>query len=167
MTEASDTSIVKQISHELLKHQFHCVVAESCTGGKLSAALTDMAGSSQWFDRGFVTYSNESKQQLLGVSEHVLASFGAVSEETVCAMVTGALSVTDATVSIAVSGIAGPSGGTKTKPVGTVWIAWGLKNDSPLTRCYHFSGDRSSIRDAAVLAALEGLLQILLEYKIR
>ncbi len=154
-------SLLMHVSDVLLKQRLRCVVAESCTGGKLSAALTDRAGSSQWFDRGFVTYSNASKQQLLGVSEPLLTSFGAVSEETVCAMVTGALANSDANIGIAVSGIAGPGGGSQIKPVGTVWIAWGIQHFPPEARCYHFSGDRASIRAAAVVAALEGMLTLL------
>ena len=136
--------------------------AESCTGGWISQSLTALAGSSNWFDTGFVTYSNDAKQKLLEVP----ASFfefdgpGAVSEETVLAMTQGALNNSRANVAVAVSGIAGPDGGTDEKPVGTVWIAWQWEAKS-LARCFQFSGDREAVRLATVIAALEGTLSLL------
>lgn len=151
--------LVNQLAKTLLQHQWHCVVAESCTGGALAAAMTEVAGSSQWFERGFVTYSNESKMELLGVSEDVISSYGAVSEETVCAMAQGALHASHAEVSVAISGVAGPGGGSLDKPVGTVWIAWASKISLPHAQCYVFKGDRHSIRQQAVQVALEGLIE--------
>ena len=120
----SSYSRANQLGKILLKRHLQCVVAESCTGGGVAAAVTDIPGSSQWFDRGFVTYSNASKQQMLGVPESMIASEGAVSEAVVRAMAEGALAASAAHVSVAISGIAGPDGGTLEKPVGTVWFAW-------------------------------------------
>lgn len=153
--------VAEQFGHFLRKHNLRCVVAESCTGGALAASITDIPGSSQWFDRGFVTYTNEAKHELLSVPKQVIASFGAVSEPVVQAMAIGALAASHADISIAVSGIAGPSGGTKDKPVGTVWIAWVLKNQSKWTQQFLFSGDRQAIRQQAVLAGLNGVIQSL------
>ena len=136
--------------------------AESCTGGWIAQALTALAGSSNWFDSGFVTYSNDSKQRLLDVPEvnFEIDGPGAVSEETVLAMTQGALSNSRANVAVAVSGIAGPDGGSDEKPVGTVWIAWQWETKS-LARCFQFSGDREAVRLATVIAALEGTLSLL------
>lgn len=131
--------------------------AESCTGGGIAAALTDVAGSSAWFDRGFVSYSNLAKQDMLGVSPDTLARCGAVSRETVTEMATGALARSRAQLGVAVSGIAGPGGGTPDKPVGTVWIAWARGAEVWATR-EHFEGDRAQVRAATVDAALKGLL---------
>lgn len=135
--------------------------AESCTGGWICETVTMVAGSSAWFDRGFVTYSNAAKQEMLGVSADVLERHGAVSEATVLAMVDGALANSAAGVALAVSGIAGPGGGTPGKPVGTVCIAWGDRSARRLARTFRFPGDREAVRRAAVIAALEGLLAFL------
>ena len=132
--------------------------AESCTGGMIAAACTDLAGSSQWFDRGFVTYSNEAKQDLLGVTEETLLRQGAVSAATVAQMAQGALARSKATIVVAVSGIAGPGGGTVEKPVGTVWLAWASDDFGHRTRHFLFSGDRADIREQAVTEALRGLI---------
>jgi nicotinamide-nucleotide amidase len=134
--------------------------AESCTGGLLCAALTETAGSSQWFERGFVTYSNRAKEEMLGVPEEVLESFGAVSQQAAQAMAQGALRNSRAQVSLAITGIAGPGGGSETKPVGMVCFAWALSHIS-LIETKHFSGGRESVRLAAAEHALRGVIKIL------
>jgi len=134
--------------------------AESCTGGGLSYWLTSVPGSSDWFERGFVTYSNNAKIEVLGVSPETLDQFGAVSEEVANEMADGALNFSQADISIAITGIAGPDGGTTEKPVGTVWLAWS-HSMTTLTKDYHFTGDRQSIRQQAMEQALSVLLAIL------
>lgn len=134
------------------------VTAESCTGGGLGYVLTSFPGSSAWYDRGFITYSNESKSQLLDVSELTLAKHGAVSEATAREMAEGALKKSEATISIAITGIAGPDGGSDDKPVGTVWIAWAKTNTPCTAECYHFSGERDMIRKQSIVKALEKLV---------
>ncbi len=133
--------------------------AESCTGGGVAQALTAIAGSSAWFDRGFVTYSNVSKTEMLGVPPQLIEQQGAVSEAVVRAMTQGALAASAADWVIAISGIAGPGGGTAEKPVGTVWLAWQQKGGVSSAECAHFQGDRTLIRDQAVKRALEGLIE--------
>jgi nicotinamide-nucleotide amidase len=138
------------------------VTAESCTGGWIAKALTDIAGSSQWFTEGFVTYSNESKVKRLGVPRAVLNRDGAVSEATVRAMAIGALRHTEAQVAVAVTGIAGPGGAVPGKPVGTVWIGWAVRRGRHLevdVELKHFRGDRDAVRRKTVRVALEGLLR--------
>lgn len=135
--------------------------AESCTGGGVAQAITEVAGSSVWFERGFVTYSNMSKRQMLGVEEQTLSQFGAVSESVVREMVEGALAHSAAQVALAVSGIAGPEGGTPDKPVGTVWFAWGMKHSATHARRHQFSGNRSEVRAQAVRIALQGVIDLL------
>lgn len=135
-------------------------IAESCTGGWIAKVATDVPGSSGWFDRGFVTYSNAAKSDLLGVQQSTIAHHGAVSAEVVAEMVTGALQRSPADVVVAVSGIAGPDGGTPDKPVGTVYLAWALR-DGPLhTERQRFPGNRDAVRLQAVAAALQGLLDV-------
>ena len=151
--------LADKLGQVLLKRKLRCAVAESCTGGGLAAAITDIAGSSQWFDRGFVTYTNEAKQEVLAVPKNVIHSQGAVSEATVRAMAHGTISASDAEVSVAISGIAGPSGGSPEKPVGTVWIAWAGDLQPTHAQCYLFKGDRIAIRQQAVQVALEGLIK--------
>jgi nicotinamide-nucleotide amidase len=131
--------------------------AESCTGGWIGQALTMVPGSSKWFDRGFVTYTNEAKQEMLGVTADTLKKYGAVSEQAVIEMARGALARSRAQVVVAVSGIAGPSGGSKNKPVGTVCLAWGRAGEEPAAKTVHFQGDRDAVRRQTVIAALEGL----------
>jgi len=133
--------------------------AESCTGGLVAGAITDIAGSSAWFDRGFVTYSNEAKVDLLGVRPQTLARFGAVSEPTAREMVAGALGRSGADIAVAVTGVAGPAGGTAEKPVGLVWLAWGVRGGDVEVASRHFPGDRAAVRDATVAFALEGLIE--------
>ncbi len=145
------------LGKKLSQRQFFCTVAESCTGGGLAAAITEVEGCSQWFDCGFVTYSNASKQRL-GVPIELLNEYGAVSKEVVAAMAQMALNTTASNVSIAVSGIAGPGGGTPQKPVGTVWIAW-ANHASVSCECFCFTGNRFMIRQQAIQAALLGLIR--------
>lgn len=155
-------ALAKKIGERLLARKLLLAAAESCTGGWVAEAVTAVAGSSAWFDCGFVTYSNEAKQRLLDVPANLLefGGPGAVSEETVLAMTAGAIANSRARVAVAVSGIAGPDGGSAEKPVGTVWIAWQWERRR-LAREFHFGGDRTAVREAAVLAALEGLLRLL------
>jgi nicotinamide-nucleotide amidase len=136
--------------------------AESCTGGLIAAHCTELAGSSAWFDRGFVTYSNEAKTEQLGVSAQLIARHGAVSEEVVRAMASGALAHSRADIAVAVTGVAGPSGGSEAKPVGTVWLAWAERGARPENVTVHaqrmwFPGDRRAVRGATVAHALAGV----------
>ncbi len=135
------------------------VTAESCTGGWAGEAVTAIPGSSQWYDRGFITYTNESKQEMLGVSADTLARCGAVSEEVVREMVAGALKNSRAHVALAISGVAGPGGGSPEKPVGTVWLAGGRKDGPVASEKRFFAGDRREIRRQSVEAALRGVLE--------
>ena len=135
-------------------------IAESCTGGWIAKIITDVPGSSGWFDRGFVTYSNAAKTDLLGVREATITQHGAVSAEVVAEMAAGALERSPADLVIAVSGIAGPEGGTPDKPVGTVYLAWALRGGPVQTEIRHFSGNRDEVRLEAVAAALQGVLDV-------
>jgi len=137
------------------------VTAESCTGGWVSQVITSSPGSSHWFDRGFVVYTNVAKREMLDVSTDVLARFGAVSEQTVRAMAEGALRHSRAQFSLAISGIAGPGGGTEEKPVGTVWFAWAGRNRETRTQKQQFSGDRQQVRAQAVETSLRGMLEFI------
>ena len=150
--------MVAELAAHLRRRGWWLACAESCTGGGIAAALTELAGSSAWFECGYVTYSNRAKQEMLGVSEQTLARHGAVSRETVLEMATGALLRSHVQLSVAVSGIAGPGGGTPEKPVGTVWFAWATQ-DTAVADCRVFPGDRAQVRVAAVDAALQGLLE--------
>jgi nicotinamide-nucleotide amidase len=148
---------VKQLATALVDRGWMLATAESCTGGMVAAACTELAGSSDWFERGFVTYSNEAKTELLGVDAVLIASHGAVSEVVARAMAFGAIRHSRARVSVAVTGIAGPSGGSKDKPVGTVWF--GFMIDGRLTsETKRFDGDRAAVRAATVEYAFDGLL---------
>ena len=144
----------------LLKRQWMLATAESCTGGLIAATCTDLAGSSAWFERGFVTYANAAKSELLGVDAALIAQHGAVSEPVVRAMVQGALAHAHAQVALAVTGVAGPSGGSPEKPVGTVWLAWATPNQVTTEHC-HFRGDRAAVRQATVRHALARLVEII------
>jgi len=155
------TLLPLRLGQELARRGKRLAVAESCTGGWIAKVLTDLSGSSAWFDRGYVTYSNEAKQEMLGVDGEIIRARGAVSEETVLAMASGVLNHCRADLSVAVSGIAGPSGGSPEKPVGTVWLAWADRNGRLTARREQFSGDRESIRAQAVVAALQGLFDLL------
>jgi len=147
---------------ELLKlHGMMLATAESCTGGGVAQAITDVAGSSKWFERGFVTYSNLSKQQMLGVREATIKQHGAVSEMSVREMVAGALLHSAAQVALSVSGIAGPDGGTADKPVGTVWFAWGIKGGETRVQRHQLGGSRTEVREQAVHISLQGVINLL------
>ena len=156
MTDMS--ALAEQVGEALLESGWALATAESCTGGWVAKLVTDIAGSSQWFDRGFITYSNAAKQDMLGVSGTTLEAEGAVSEATVAAMVSGALERSLADVALAISGIAGPGGERPGKPVGTVCFAWQLQGQPPRIETQHFSGDRNNVRQQAVLHALQVLL---------
>jgi nicotinamide-nucleotide amidase len=150
-----------RVGRHLLAERLALTTAESCTGGWIAKALTDIAGSSQWFVEGFVTYSDEAKVQRLGVSRSVLKRDGAVSEAVVRAMAIGALKRAGAQRSVAVTGIAGPGGAVPGKPVGTVWLGWAERRGrgiSVAVRLKHFRGDRDAVRRKTVRLALEGLL---------
>ena len=140
--------------------------AESCTGGMIAARCTDLAGSSQWFERGIVSYSNAAKSELLGVPESMIIQHGAVSEAVACAMAQGAVQHAHAQVSVAVTGVAGPSGGSLDKPVGTVWFAWCVNGHTSSER-QMFDGTRAQVREATVEHALRGLLQRLLNPSVQ
>lgn len=150
-----------QISLLLLQRRHLLATAESCTGGMIAAACTDLAGSSQWFERGFVTYSNAAKTDMLGVPATLIEQDGAVSEAVAEAMANGAITHSQAHVSLAVTGVAGPTGGSEAKPVGTVWFAWCV-NGQTHSEMQHFAGDRAAIRAATVRYALQRLLGFLL-----
>jgi nicotinamide-nucleotide amidase len=150
-----------QVGAALKTHDMMLTTAESCTGGGVAQAITEVAGSSAWFERGFVTYSNLSKQQMLGVSEVTLKQHGAVSEAVVREMVAGALANSVSDIALSVSGIAGPDGGTAEKPVGTVWFAWGIKHGVTIAQRYLLQGNRAEVRAQAVNIALQGVLDLL------
>jgi len=149
------------VANLLLANGWFLSTAESCTGGLIAAACTDLAGSSAWFERGFVTYSNAAKIELLGVNAALIDTHGAVSEPVARAMATGALQHSHAQVAIAVTGVAGPSGGSADKPVGTVWFGFAF-GSSVATEMHHFEGDRAAVRQAAVQQALTRLAELIL-----
>ena len=156
-------SLARRAGARLKKRGLMLATAESCTGGWIAQAVTAIAGSSDWFERGFVTYSNQAKRELLGVSARTLSRHGAVSEATAREMAAGALARSRAQVAIAVTGIAGPGGGTRSKPVGTVCFAWSLKRRAPESVVRRFPGSREGIRRQSVAFALRGLLERLEE----
>jgi nicotinamide-nucleotide amidase len=153
--------LAQRIAERLLARGALLATAESCTGGWAAQALTALAGSSNWFERGFVTYSNAAKEEMLGVRPETLARHGAVSEETAREMAFGALGHSRAVVALAITGIAGPSGGTRDKPVGMVCFAWALKGSPPRSETRHFAGDREAVRRQSVERALAGVLELL------
>ena len=156
-TDAELGVLAHTTGERLLASRQMLVTAESCTGGWIAKAVTDVAGSSAWFDCGMAVYSYEAKQAMLGVTPHTLEVHGAVSRETVVEMVSGALVHSGATIAVAVTGIAGPGGGTEDKPVGTVWVAWKRRGGYPRAEVFHFEGDRDAVRRQTVAAALRGL----------
>lgn len=158
-TDSDTQTLAIELGRALLARRRRVTVAESCTGGLVAGAITSVAGSSDWFEVGYITYSNAAKVALLGVPEATLAAHGAVSEETARAMAEGALSKSGADLAVAVTGIAGPSGGTPSKPVGTVCFAWAVKEGGVESATYRFDGDRAVVRAASVRCALEGLLR--------
>jgi nicotinamide-nucleotide amidase len=151
-------AILTQISAQLLTRGWMLATAESCTGGMIAAACTDLAGSSQWFERGFVTYSNAAKTELLGVPAALIAQHGAVSEPVARAMATGAVARSHAQVAVAVTGVAGPTGGSADKPVGMVWFGWST-DGVVTTEMRRFAGDRAAVRQATLAHALRGVVQ--------
>ncbi len=164
MNSSSMEAIDKLSAHcaERLRQQgLRLVVAESCTGGWLAKVLTDLPGSSEWFDRGYVTYSNAAKQSMLGVREATLVAHGAVSEQTVAEMSAGALHESGADLALAVSGIAGPGGGSAGKPVGTVCFAWQRRGEEPQVSREHFDGEREAVRRQSVAYLLARLQAVL------
>jgi len=160
MSQPTDSQLREQahsLGQRLRDARDRLVTAESCTGGWIAKAVTDIAGSSDWFDCGMAAYSYEAKQALLGVRPQTLEVHGAVSRETAIEMVSGALVNSGASVAVAVTGIAGPGGGSADKPVGTVWIAWKRRGGYARAEVFHFDGDRDAVRRQTVGAALTGL----------
>lgn len=154
-------ALTADLAEILQKKGWLMATAESCTGGMLSAACTDLAGSSNWFERGFVSYSNEAKTELLGVDAALIGRHGAVSEEVARAMAQGAVAHSRAQVAVAVTGVAGPTGGSADKPVGTVWFGWATPAAGIVTQMQRFDGDRAAVRQASVRHALQRLLELL------
>lgn len=150
---------VEALAAALRARGWMLATAESCTGGLISAACTSLAGSSDWFERGFVTYSNGAKSELLGVPEALIARNGAVSEEVACAMSEGALARSKAQVSVAVTGVAGPGGGSAAKPVGTVWLAVSTASGSTVAELLQLTGDRAAVRRQTLVCALDAVLK--------
>ena len=159
MIDKDTAAEARRLGEKLQQEGLRVGTAESCTGGLVAAAITDIAGSSGWFDEGLVTYSNASKMRLLNVDSSTLEHHGAVSQQVVEAMVAGVIA-RGAQLAVATSGIAGPDGGSQDKPVGTVWIGWRL-HDRVFSRCYLFTGDRAAVRKQATLMALREANQIL------
>jgi len=156
----------EKLGQLLLAQSLIITTAESCTGGMIAGAITDIAGSSAWFEQGLVTYSNAAKQSLLGVDETILTSDGAVSEGCVLAMAEGALVSSCADIAVSVSGIAGPEGATTGKPVGTVWLSWAsARGDFHDAQVFYFVGNRQQIRQQAVLGALRGTIARIEKYR--
>ncbi len=154
------TQLAEKLARQLAEKSLAIVTAESCTGGWIAQTLTAVAGSSVWFDRGFVTYSNQAKQDMLGVADETLQQHGAVSKQVVQEMAQGALNNSPAQLAVSVSGIAGPGGGSTDKPVGTVWFGWCRQGSDAYCEHKQFNGDREAIRRQAVAHALQGLLDL-------
>ena len=152
------SQLAAELGRQLQTLNAQVTTAESCTGGGIAEAITRIAGSSAWFEAGFVTYSNQQKTRQLNVPQPLFAEVGAVSREVVEAMVRGAQAQSGARFAVAVSGVAGPGGGSAEKPVGTVWLAWGV-GDEVTADCRHFAGDRDEVRRQTVIAALKGLIR--------
>lgn len=159
-TDVELLELAARVGARLQAEHLSLVTAESCTGGWIAKTVTDVPGCSAWFECGIAAYSYEAKQALLGVRPETLHGCGAVSRETVLEMVSGALIHAGATVAVAVTGIAGPSGGTEDKPVGTVWLAWKRRGGYPRAELHQFKGDREAIRRQTVEVALHGILAI-------
>ena len=151
-------SAAARLGNALRQVQWRVTTAESCTGGGIAEAITRISGRSAWFDAAFVTYANHSKSRWVGVSQDDLQEFGAVSEPVVRAMAAGALEAAEADIAVAVSGIAGPEGGTPEKPVGTVWFAWAVRGEEVITHCRRIQGNRRDVRAQTVLYSLQGLI---------
>ena len=160
MTADSLTALAARVGERLRAQRALLVTAESCTGGWVAQAVTAIAGSSEWFERGFVVYSNAAKEQMLGVSAETLQRHGAVSEQTAQELARGALERSRGTIAVSITGVAGPGGGSAEKPVGLVWFAWATKRDVR-SESRRFTGDREAVRRQSVVHALEGVLEVL------
>ena len=156
--ENTELDLAHILGEALLARHWQCAVAESCTGGRLAGAITEIPGSSQWFDRGFVTYTNQAKTDMLDVSPELILVEGAVSEVVARAMAEGTLKESHADITVAITGIAGPGGGSPEKPVGLVWFAWSSRQGGTQAKSYNFQGNRPAIRAQAVARALKGLI---------
>ncbi len=154
--------IVQELARTLLKNKWHLTTAESCTGGLVAASITELAGSSEWFERGFVTYSNQAKSEDLDVSPHLIEEHGAVSDAVARAMALGAKQNSGSEIALSITGIAGPTGGSIEKPVGTVCFAWVLPNDAIYSETKLFKGNRKTIREQACEFALKRLLELVI-----
>lgn len=152
-------TLARHLGMLLQRLELSLAAAESCTGGWVAKLMTDIPGSSAWFERGFVTYSNAAKMEMLGVREQTLREHGAVSEAVVAEMAQGALARSHADVAVAISGVAGPDGGTVEKPVGMVWLAWAKREGTADAECHNFKGDRTAVRLHAVQTAMQGMIQ--------
>jgi len=161
MTEDHVTRLARRLGNLAKKRGIDIVAAESCTGGGVATAITRISGSAKYFERGFVTYTNIAKEEMLGVNNETLKAHGAVSEQVAIEMAVGALKHSHADVSVAVTGIAGPTGGVPGKPVGTVYFAWGVREGAIQARQFHFEGDRTAIRLQSVYVAIQGLIDLL------
>ena len=161
-TEESNRALAKQLGECLQEKGVKLATAESCSGGWVAKTITDLPGSSAWFESSIVCYSNESKHDLLGVSAKTIEEFGAVSGDTVLEMVDGLLERTAADVVVSVSGIAGPDGGSDDKPVGTVWLCWGKRDKTSFAHEYHFEGDREAVRLQTVEASLLAVMDVMI-----
>ena len=157
-----ETEVI-QLSNQLIKRRLSISTAESCTGGLIAKLFTDIEGSSEWFDSGFITYSNEAKHKMLGIENQIITASGAVSQPVVIAMAEGVIKNSSAKISIATTGIAGPGGGSKEKPVGMVWLAWAGKNYTTQSQCFYFEGDRESVRNQAASAAITGCVKFIVK----
>ena len=162
MTSPCTQDLVSQLASALLKKQWHLSTAESCTGGLVAAAITELAGSSDWFERGYVTYSNSAKSEDINVSQELIAQHGAVSDQVARAMAIGAKQSSNSDIALSITGIAGPTGGSVDKPVGTVCFAWILSNNAIYSETKLFSGNRRDIRAQACEFSLKRLLELLL-----
>ena len=158
LSDGEIAALAADLGRRLAARHAFAATAESCTGGLVAGAITAIAGSSGWFDRGFVTYSNEAKMELLGVDADTLARNGAVSEATAKAMAEGAIRASRADLAVAVTGIAGPAGGTAAKPVGMVCFAWAMRGGLTTAATHRFNGDREAVRRISVLVSLQGLI---------
>ena len=159
-SDAELQQLAQHLGEQLIAEHLSLCTAESCTGGWIAKTVTDVAGSSSWFDCGMAAYSYEAKQALLRVRSETLMEHGAVSKETALEMVSGALITSSASLAVAVTGIAGPGGGLPGKPVGTVWIAWKRRGHYPKAEVFHFEGDREAVRRQTVAVALKGLSEL-------
>ena len=161
MSDSEIIALAAELGRRLVARGAFAATAESCTGGLVAGAITAIPGSSGWFDRGFVTYSNEAKIELLGVEPDVLENHGAVSEVTARAMADGAIRASRANLAVAVTGVAGPAGGSAAKPVGMVCFAWALRGGLTTVATHRFHGDRDAVRRASVIVSLQGLIDLL------